>query len=43
MLQVSVVADMVALPTFMSQSLTLAKGGEAGSEVIRGAAYGTRE
>jgi hypothetical protein len=39
--QISVLADMVALPTFMSQSLTLAKGGKAGSETIRGAAYGT--
>lgn len=41
--EISVVADMVALPTFMADSLVKAKGsyGHAALSVAKGVVYGT--
>jgi len=40
--QISVINDMTAIPTFMAQSLSQAKGtwGHAGAQAVKGAAYG---
>jgi len=41
-LQVSVINDMTAIPTFMAQSLSTAKGtwGHSAAQAVKGAAYG---
>jgi len=40
--QISVINDMTAIPTYMAQSLSTAKGtwGHAAAQSIKGAAYG---
>jgi hypothetical protein len=40
--QISVVNDMTAIPTFMAESLSKAKGsyGHAAAQAVKGAAYG---